>query len=728
MREYFSGREVDVNTVLAAYLRAHGLPASGQPWEAAKRAMGQGADFREAVLSAATRPTTGVEAASVSANQVPAPFKGRALSWFPKQFGPGDIDGVGAKRLLGTPKLDPAWLLVRETAQNTWDARGTAHSIDFILNLRLLNGSVMETLRRRVLTDDPPKTGLAELLRRDEIWALEISDRGTVGLGGPIRNDLAVDPGVDTDFIDLVFNIGAPRDVYLGGGTYGFGKTIAYVVSSVGTVLFWSRCEGSQGLEYRLIGSAIGDGFNRHGLRFTGRHWWGNAIAEENRVEPAVGDVAEELGEAVFDTHFDRAVTGTSILILDPQLGGDSPEENAELLTDAVVWNLWPKLLTEQSGHSRMNISVQLNGTPIALPSVEQHPTLSGHAQCLLAVRAVQAGSDLTNLRFRYPVEIQEIWLERPLTLLGHLALARYPVPARAESPSHSITLMRHQAELVVRYFERQELNVEGFQWAGVFKPVAKVDDSFALAEPPAHDDWVPQAIQDKGRRREVNVALRRVKDAADRFLSPGRGATSAHESPTSAAHLGDMLADLLGGLEGSAPSTRTVPYGPAGSVPWESTGAGFSGPVGSDARQPADATPSRPPASATARPAGSMSSGSTGTPASGGGRRGARPRVDVTGASHAATADHGWTRTTLDVQLAPRATAAALVDVSVRVGVDGGSWDDSEVIRIVGWADESSGAYDPLPQEITPGAIRHFVYEARSDLAIDVETKLSEG
>ena len=95
----------------------------------------------------------------------------------------------------------------------------------------------------------------------------------------------------------------------------------------------------------------------------------------------------------MFATRFDRDVTGTSILILDPQLGGGSPEKNVELLAEAVVWNLWPKLLAEQSGRTRMNITVQLNGTPIALPSIEQHPVLSGHAQCLLAVRAAQADS-----------------------------------------------------------------------------------------------------------------------------------------------------------------------------------------------------------------------------------------------------------------------------------------------------------------------------------------------
>lgn len=725
VREYFSGREVNVNTVLAAYLRAHGLPASGQQWDAAKRAIDQGATFMEAVRSATTGQTVGFEAASVPANQLPAPFAGRALHWFPKQFGPGDLDGVGAKRLLGTPNIDTAWVLVRETGQNSWDARRTAHSIDFTLNFRLLKGPVLEILRRRIFTDDPPKTGLAELLRRDEIWVLEVSDRGTVGLGGPIRNDLAVDPGVDTDFIDLVFNIGAPRDVYLGGGTYGFGKTIAYLASSVGTVLIWSRCEGAQGLEHRMIGAAIGDGFNMDGLRFTGRHWWGNAIPAEDRVEPAVGELAKELGEAVFAERFDGAATGTSILILDPQLGGDSPEENVELLAEAVVWNLWPKLLANQSSRSRMNISVQLNGEPILLPSIEQHPWLSGHAQCLLAVRAVQAGSDLQDLHFRYPVQIQEIWCKRPEKLLGHLALARYPVPSRADTPSHAITLMRHQAELVVRYLERRELDVEGFQWAGVFKPSADVDDSFALAEPPAHDDWVPQGIQDRDRRSEVNVALRRIKEAADEFLSPRRGNIATQGALPSAAHVGDMLADLLSGLEGSAPSTRTVAYGPAGPTSEGSTRIGVSESTTTPAPGGAGATSAG--STGTAAP-GTASLGFTGTAAPGrSGRRVPRPHVEVTDVSQTEAVDPGWTRTTIDVQLENEASAGAVVDISVRVGVDGGSWDDNAAVRIIGWADGSTNTYDPRPQELLPGEVRQFVCEALSDLAIDIDAKLGE-
>jgi hypothetical protein len=662
-------------------------------------------------------------------NQLPTPYGGCSLVWFPKQFSQGDIDGVGAKRLLGAPNIDPAWVLVREMGQNSWDARGKSPNIDFVLNLRLLTGPVMETLRKRIFTDDPPKTGLAELLQKDEIWALEVSDRGTVGLGGPIRNDLAVEPGMDTDFIDLVFNIGAPRDAYLGGGTYGFGKTISYVASSVGTILIWSRCQGASGLEHRLIGSAIGDGFNMSGLRYTGRHWWGNVISSEDRVEPAVGDLAEALGETAFATGFDPDGTGTSILILDPQLGGESPEKSADLLARAVVQNLWPKLLAEQSGRSRMNITVQLDGTPIELPSIEQHPRLSGHAQCLLAVRAAQAGSVPEALPLKYPVKMKEIWLKKPVKLLGHLALTRYPMPSRTEQPSHSIAFMR-QAELVVQYFERQQLDVEGFQWAGVFKPVADVDDSFALAEPPAHDDWVPQAVQQKSRRREVRVALVRIREAADNYLSPRRPSVTNSEAPPSAAHVGDMLADLLADLEGSAPSTRHAPSGPAGKDSWSSAGDPASGTLITGTTPGTATESSPPPLPDTLHPGdgGPLSSTPTGAKPRQGGSpawRAGRSKVSVVGVSHVPAQTSGWTRTTLDIQLTNGSSDTATVEVSARVGYDGGSIEDTEVIRMIGWSDESGEIFVFGPAELPRNIVCQFVFEARSDLAIDLQTKL---
>lgn len=667
VREYFSGRDVNANTVLAAYLRSEGLPASGQHWERAKMALNQGADFSEAVRVAAAAVSQSERPVPVAGSDRPTPYNGSVLRWFPKQFGPGDLDGVGAKRLLGTPDLEPAWVLVRETAQNSWDARGPSQSVDFVINLRQLEPSTVDILRQRVFTSDAPKTGLAGLLKSDTFWALEVSDRGTVGLGGPIRNDLSVEQGKDTNFIDLIFNIGAPRDVHLGGGTYGFGKTISYVVSSVGTVIIASRCEGSDGLEHRLIGSTIGDGFDMNGYRYTGRHWWGNVVEHEDRVEPVVGDLAEELESLLFAKRFNGDATGTSVLILDPRLGGESPEKDVQMLADAVVWNLWPKLVPDEDGKLKMTISVQLNGKEISLSDPASHPTLSGHVDCLRAVRAAQAGRDKDSLGLSSDVTVYEVKSERPRKLLGHLGLARYPVrrDSSSEDRSHWVTLMRNQAELVVKPLTRQSLASDDFQWAGVFKPVADVDDSFALAEPPAHDDWIAKAIPNRAQRTDVNVAITRIRALADEFIAPRTTTSSGDEAVQSAAVAGDALAGLLGGITGSAPS----------------------------------------PVKRTS------------------GRHSIRPRADIVAIKTLDAETPGWTHTRMDVQLTGSGREPIHVVARVRVGVDGGSEDDEDAIHILGWM-TSSDSYEASDVEFAPNEIRRFEFQARADLAIDVEVK----
>jgi len=678
VREYFSGKEVNANTVLAAYLRSIGLPAYGEPWQRAKKAFSQGAGFADAARLAAESPLpVSVEREYESAPNPngPTPYHASALSWFPKKFSPGDLDGVGAKRLLGTPDMPPTSVLVRETAQNSWDAKGNSRSIKFSLNLRELSRSSVEVLRQRVFTADAPKTGLSDLLKSDTIWALEVSDRGTVGLGGPLRNDLSVDAGQDTNFIDFVLNIGAPRDVHLGGGTYGFGKTIAYVVSEVGTILISSRCEGLHGLEQRFIGSTIADGFDMNGFRYTGRHWWGNAIHTENRVEPVTGTLAEELTSLLFSTKFDVDQTGTSILILDPRLQGDSPSENIEALVDAVVENLWPKLVSNDDSRCRMEISVELNGQVHPLPDIENHATLSGHAECLKAIRGTQAGRGIDALNLRYPVTIDEIRWGSQKKLLGHIALTRYPVPVGTRSPSHSVTLMRSQAELVVREFMRPPLDVEGFQWAGVFKPITDVDDSFAAAEPPAHDDWVPAAIKDKTQRSYVNVALREIQTIADSFINPPDSSHKSDGQIQSAAVAGDALAGLLGGVMGSAPGRK----------------------------KPSKAV----------------------------GPRAKRPTVSVLSTQTSNSSLPGWARSSIEVQLTDTDAEALPIEAIVRVGVEGGvergSENDLDAIRVLGWEMTTDGQYEPSPVPFEPNQIRTLVFEARSDLLLDVDVKVVE-
>lgn len=712
VREYFKGRTVNVNTVLAAHLRAAGLPASGDPWLAAKSAVAVGANFAEAVAFARgdegqkaeaedawptsssddeeryDSPLEELRPASHSVvDTQPAQSGSSGLTWFAKQYGPGDMDGVGTKKLLGTPDLARTEILVRETAQNSWDARGKASSIDFVLNLRRLESDTVAELRNRIFTGSVRQLGLDKLLTSDDLWVLEVVDRGTTGLQGPTRNDLAVDKDAPTNFIDLVFNVGAPKDFKMGGGTYGFGKSIAYSISRVGTTLIWSRCKTPEGLEDRLIGSAIGDGFEMSGLRFTGRHWWGDVIDGEERVEPKRGDEASELAHSVFHRHFPRYATGTSMMILDPLLGesGDSPQQQVRALAKAVRKHLWPKLLPARTGGAVMDIRVQLNGEDIEIIDEPNKNVFSHYSACLEAVRNAQHP---LSFEPEPPMEVVEIQHGTQRVTLGHLAVTRFPV--RTGSPGskqprddseldaellpNRVALMRHDAELVVKYVDLPSIPVEGVSWVGVFKPTAAVDSAFAASEPPAHDNWNPDSLLDKRAKSQVRVALRRIPEATSDFLSPLKQGGKADELPP-AAMVAAKLGDLMLGLPGSGASRK----------------------------------PGKPRTSSPQKPT---------------------TKARVVSLQTEPGSSAGWNVTEVTIALENPRDVVTTVEVITELGVEGGAVSDSEDVsrslRRIGWKSLGGELVDGRAEL---GQTEHatFVFESRDSVAIDLDIKVVE-
>lgn len=474
------------------------------------------------------------------------------LEWFPKPFGPGDTDGQGAQRLLGQPDLDLHQLLVRETAQNSWDARLSGSVPTFELRLRDLNPDVRDVLQWNVFRDYAENLGLWDALRSTNLRAVEVVDRGTKGLGGLTRNDIEVPPGTITDFADLVLTVGAPPDQEAGGGTYGFGKTAAYMASQCSTIIIWSRARGVDGdIVERFIASAMGPSFSMDGERFTGRQWWGvPAEPTQNnpvRFEPVEGDPASALGREVFARHFEEDETGTSILILQP-VGGEDLNGMATAYRDAIVTNLWPKLDENQPPQWRMNVRLYL-GTELVPLAVPDPAVWDARRECLDAVREVQMGAAQSNpLVLCSPIELQ-----RPRELLGHLALR--PVIERGKDDWNGVTLMRHKAELVVTSSTMVGTAEAQVRWVGVFKPVAAVDAAFAASEPPAHDAWHPEGMKDPAMKKRVNVALKRIREATRDFLTPATEAPAAGGTLSTGA-----LAAALGSLMGGAPGSGAVP------------------------------------------------------------------------------------------------------------------------------------------------------------------------
>ena len=206
-----------------------------------------------------------------------------SAAWSSQTFPPeGASAAEGVRNQLGRPELDLLTILVREAAQNSWDARRTdVPSVDFRLSIGAVSAAHLATWRDLLLRNAPldGDLPLRRILRKSDIRTLSVSDRGTSGLGGPTRADVL--HGDNHDFISFVRNIGEPRDKEFGGGTYGFGKGIFYLLSTAGTVLLHTRCDDGNGrLQTRLIGCALWKSYvGKDGTadrRYTGRHWWGD--------------------------------------------------------------------------------------------------------------------------------------------------------------------------------------------------------------------------------------------------------------------------------------------------------------------------------------------------------------------------------------------------------------------------------------------------------------------
>src|SRR5262249_11907195 len=108
----------------------------------------------------------------------------------------------------------------------------------------------------------------------------------------------------------------------------------------------------------------------------------------------------------------------------------------------------------------------------------------------------------------------EEIWSQRPRKLLGHLAIVMHPVFGRdlpetllsapeAAPTLHHAALMR-QAELVVKYVAGPEVPIASAGYAAVFRCSAELDQVFRDAEPPSHDDWIADYLQESWHQRYV--------------------------------------------------------------------------------------------------------------------------------------------------------------------------------------------------------------------------------
>ena len=103
----------------------------------------------------------------------------------------------------------------------------------------------------------------------------------------------------------------------------------------------------------------------------------------------------------------------------------------------------------------------------------------------------------------------------------------------------------------MVRYVSGPELSSDQIEYAGVFITNPEVDAIFAKAEPPTHDDWVLEGLQDPREKSSVRVALRRIDESLGAFAGPPATEGVQRQEHASLGSLGDELGSLIPADEG---------------------------------------------------------------------------------------------------------------------------------------------------------------------------------
>ena len=456
----------------------------------------------------------------------------------------GMIDGDAARRALGKPDLSFWEVFLRETLQNSWDAR-LGVSIDFEISARRLDEPALTELREHVFADALPFSvvdDIGDYLDSADPYALIVRDRGTRGLAGPARSDLAVDVETRTDFRSFVFDIGRDQRRTLGGGTYGFGKGVLYAASRIRTCLVYTRTEFGGATHDRFIATRVGSSFEHENHRYTGRHWWGQL--QGGAVLPLEGHTAVQLAHAL-SMSIPEGETGTTIAVLAPHEPGTDTDQFDEIMEAirkaALIW-AWPHL-ADPSGSPSIRFDFSLDGSDVPV-SLESDPEVQQFAAAYR--EALQHETDPSS-ELSWQVTVNRLPLDATRPKTGVLAVRRTVQAASISRTLDSRVALMRAPRFVVKYV-RIDPDPHDQYTAGVFIVDSEMDQTFAKAEPVTHDNWAREASRSKSRPVAWTLDDIRRATTTQVDLPGGEGETA---NLSGVAQLARVLGEQLIGVTG---------------------------------------------------------------------------------------------------------------------------------------------------------------------------------
>ena len=510
------------------------------------------------------------------------------MKLFSEKMSPlGVVNLDSISNLFAVTELDDVSVFVRETAQNSWDARDKSTAslgkgIDLDYRVRSITSDLQSSLDKVFFKDATGeiKNKLNRHTREGQTYLI-VQDKGTIGLAGPT---LATEQGTKNNYVAFLLNIGQEHNDATTGGSFGFGKTVFFKASAPKTILVYTRTKNAQDvLESRFIGVTLHKtpGDKEH----TGRHWWCEP-GKSNGIDiprPIIGKEADKLAELIGIKPYEATETGTAITVFGPEFenlkregtNNPDPQTLADCLAEAANFWYWPRMEGGGTNDGKLRCNIWNTGVQVAPFTYAETAPFNTYKSCLESIqRAVSQGnSGVTNSQFQQFHEIKYFH-----NRVGYLCLMKFPKsdrqlfksrlisPATGQPVSHPLSSFlwrsgpeepcnRHVALIrapgqVIQYLRLSECNDNMLEYAGVFflhpegSNGGEFNKEFTKAEPAAHDKW---EFNSSG---VVAKTVEKIKDLVREFARPEAiGATS---SASGMGSISTNLASLWSSGEGA--------------------------------------------------------------------------------------------------------------------------------------------------------------------------------
>ena len=458
----------------------------------------------------------------------------------------GGAGARGLRRTLSGSGLKEAYRFGRELPQNSNDAaRSQSGLVKMMIRLQLLSGRQRRSFLADLKVPSLVSRGVAPALP-DPLPLLFVEDYGTLGLGGVERADKATETRTGNRYVGLCMTFGDAANDAVGGGTYGFGKSVLWNASQSRIVLFHSRFDlepAQNGTTSRLIGCALFDQHNYQQQRYTGRAFLGRVDDSENYTRPLTGrDAVSAASRLGFPARPDAKDSGTSILIVDSHF---CTRDHLEEIRRGIERYYWPRIID-----GLFDVQFRLEDEELQPPDPESVSELEPYIAAYRRSLAVAEGRSVASSENSWQGEVT-----RYSQTLGVLGLNSVELPASSGSTQAdvdgeegdrllgTIALIR-TPRMVVRYHPPYKRLVE-HQFVGVFVANDAINPLLARSEPPTHNLWDPNADElPEGGSQIVTAVIEGIKKKVREYLA--RQHAREIEQSEACAAVDRELADLV--------------------------------------------------------------------------------------------------------------------------------------------------------------------------------------